>query len=52
MKFDKRGFSFGNLLDKYVPKFAAEVKLNLPNVSTNITLPKLKQTEKMESLNG
>ena len=41
--FNKMTDLFKDIIEKYVPKFAQEVKLNLPNVSTNINLPKLKK---------
>jgi len=43
--FNKMTDVFTNILVKYMPKFAEEVKLNLPNLATGgITLPKLKKT--------
>ena len=37
---------FEDMLDKYLPTFAQEVKLNLPNLgTTEIKLPKLKKVE-------
>ena len=44
--FNKMCDVFTEILDKYVPKFAQEVKLNLPNLKTSgdgLKLPKLRK---------
>jgi hypothetical protein len=43
--FSEMSKIFNDVLDRYLPKFAAEVKLNLPNITQEIKLPKLKKVE-------
>ena len=43
--FNKMTDVFTDIMGKYVPEFAQEVKLNLPNLATNIKLPTLKKKE-------